>query len=68
MAGPRHYSPAIERFLVAVLYHEARHRDFPMTRLANEILKNALAGSIGWQQATQSLPPPEQSPVADTGK
>ncbi len=57
MPRPQHYSPAIERFLVSVLYHEARHRKIPMTRLANEILKDGLANSAGWQLAMQSLNP-----------
>jgi hypothetical protein len=55
MPRPTHYSPAIERFLVSVLYHEARHRSIPMTRLANEILKSGLAQSAGWQLALKSL-------------
>jgi len=49
MPKVQHYTPAIERFLVSVLYHEAQHRKVPMTRLANEILKGALADSVGWQ-------------------
>ena len=47
MPRPQHYSPAIERFLVSVLYHEAHHRNIPMTQLANEILKTGLANSAG---------------------
>ena len=56
MPRPAHYSPALERFIVSVLYHEARHRNMPMTRLTNEILKDALVNSKGWQLAlaTQS--------------
>jgi len=68
MARPNHYSPAIERFLVSVLYHEARHRNIPMTRLANQILKAELAESVGWQLALQSLNPPNQTLVASPGK
>jgi hypothetical protein len=68
MARPNHYSPAIERFLVSVLYHEARHRNIPMTRLANQILKAELAESVGWQLALQSLNPPNQALVASPGK
>jgi len=60
MPRPQHYSPAIERFLVRVLYHEARQRKIPMTQLANEILKAGLANSAGWQLATQSLNSPGQ--------
>ena len=60
MPRPQHYSPVIERFLVSVLYHEARHRKIPMTQLTNEILKTGLANSEGWQLAMQSLNPPRQ--------
>ncbi len=65
MSKSRHYSPVIERFLVAVLYHEARHRKVPMTRLTNQLLKDALANSVGWQQATQLVVLP---PACPTGK
>ena len=58
MPRPQHYSPSIERFLVSVLYHEARQRKIPMTQLANEILKNGLANSAGWQLAMQSVNSP----------
>jgi len=60
MPRPQHYSPAIERFLVSVLYQEARHRKIPMTQLANEILKGGLANSVGWQLAMKSVNSPEQ--------
>jgi hypothetical protein len=71
MPRPQHYSPALERFIVSVLYHEARHRNMPMTRLANDILKDALVNSKGWQMAltTQSLNDQEQqSSVVCPGK
>jgi hypothetical protein len=68
MAQPHHYSPAIERFLVSVLYHEARHRNIPMTRLVNQILKEELAQSVGWQLALKSLATPDQESVACNGK
>ena len=68
MARPHHYSPAIERFLVSVLYHEARHRKMPMTRLANQILKEELAKSVGWQLALQSFNSPDHQPVTCQGK
>lgn len=51
MARNRHYSPEIDRFLVSCLYHEARERRMPMTRLVDELLRNALTGSPGWKQA-----------------
>jgi hypothetical protein len=55
MSSPRHYVPTIRRFLISVLYHEARHKGVPMTTLVNELLENALAESIGWQRATEAL-------------
>jgi len=58
MPRPQHYSPAIERFLVSVLYHEARHRKIPMTRLVDDIIKKALTNSTGWQLALQSANSP----------
>jgi len=51
MPRPKHYSPEIERFLVSCLYHEARERRIPMTRLVNELLRQALDGSTGWRRA-----------------
>ena len=68
MSRPNHYSPVIERFLVSVLYHEARHRRMPMTRLTNEIIKLALTNSVGWQLASQSLNAPAPQAAAWEGK
>lgn len=67
MPRPTHYSPAIERFLVSVLYHEARQRNIPMTRLTNQILRKELAASVGWHLALQSLPSPANQPAACQG-
>ena len=52
MSRPTHYSPVISRFLVSVLYHEAKRRQIPMTRLADEILKQSLLNSPGWHIAS----------------
>lgn len=52
MARPRHYSPVISRFLVSVLYHQARHQKIPMTQLVDDLLTQALRGSSGWATAT----------------
>jgi hypothetical protein len=49
-----HYSPVIDRFVVSCLYHEARERRMPMTRLVNELLREALDGSVGWQKAEEA--------------
>ncbi|QTN32934.1 hypothetical protein HZ994_11570 [Akkermansiaceae bacterium] len=42
MARPNHYSPAIRGDLVGLLYHEAKHRSIPMTKLVDQLLRNAL--------------------------
>ncbi len=54
MPRPRHYSPAIQRFLVSVLYHEARSQKIPMTQLTNQILEERLKGSTGWLIAQET--------------
>jgi hypothetical protein len=51
MARPAHYSPAIERQIVCALYHEAKLRRQPMTKLANELLSGVLRDIKGWQTA-----------------
>jgi hypothetical protein len=45
MARPSSYSPAIDPFLVSALYHEARRKGVPMTKLADELLRGAQDGS-----------------------
>ncbi len=47
--------PAIDRFLVKALYHEAKHRKIPMTKLLARLLRDALRGGIGWHLAEQEL-------------
>jgi hypothetical protein len=47
----RHYSPEISRFLVSVLYHEAKARKIPMTKLTDLLLRQALQGTEGWKTA-----------------
>ncbi len=54
MAKFSYYSPVISRFLVSVLYHEAKRRRIPMTKLVNLLLTQQLSGSESWLQ-TQSL-------------
>jgi hypothetical protein len=41
MPRPMHYSPVIHRFLVSVLYHEAKRRKMPMIKLTDALLQNA---------------------------
>ena len=42
MARPNHYSPVIQRDLVGLLYHEAKRRKLPMTKLVDQILRKAM--------------------------
>ena len=67
MPRPTHYSPCIRRSVVCALYHEARSRRQPMTRLVDELLTGALQGTHGWQIAhhnscvlQEPLPPDDQ--------
>ena len=61
MAKARHYSPVISRFLVSVLYHEARRLHIPMTKLTDELLRQQLSGSESWKKA-EELRVAEDSP------
>ncbi|MBP9224451.1 MAG: hypothetical protein KBF76_11320 [Verrucomicrobiales bacterium] len=64
MATPRHYVPVISRPVVAALFHEAKRRRIPMTRLVDCLLQESLRDSPGWQRASQDWPelaaPPRQ--------
>ncbi len=42
MARPRYYTPQLERPLVTALYHAAKARRIPMTRLASLLLREGL--------------------------
>jgi hypothetical protein len=59
MPRPMHYSPVIKRFLVSALYHEARRRKIPMTRLTDTLLTEGLKNTEGWKEAArfQEEPP-----------
>jgi hypothetical protein len=51
MARSTHYTPPLSRFLVCALYHEAKQRRIPMTRLANNLIALALKETPGWKEA-----------------
>ena len=46
-----YYCPKISRFLVSVLYHEARSRQMPMTALTEYLLREVLEGGPSWRTA-----------------
>ena len=67
MPRPRHYSPQLSRFMVSVLYHEAKRRRMPMTKLTDHLLRQALDGSESWTQSlriAESAPPYPAPPEA----
>ena len=51
MARSTHYTPPLSRFIVCALYHEAKQRRIPMTRLANNLIELALRETAGWKEA-----------------
>jgi hypothetical protein len=51
MARSTHYTPPLSRFLVCALYHEAKQRRIPMTRLANNLIELVLKETPGWKEA-----------------
>jgi hypothetical protein len=42
MTQSRHYSPRLERPLITALYHAAKARRIPMTRLASSLVREGL--------------------------
>jgi hypothetical protein len=63
MARPKHYSPQLNRFLVCVLYHEARKQKKPMTTVTRSLLEKVLKGSESWQQAEAAMALKETAPT-----
>lgn len=51
MSRSRHYSPQLSRLVVSALYHEAKARSIPMTKLTDDLLRQSLTGSEGWIKA-----------------
>lgn len=51
----KHYVPNINRFLISALYHEAKSRKMPMTKLAETLLTESLSGTEGWRVAEDSF-------------
>jgi len=68
MAKNSHYSPVIDRFLVKVLYFDARHHGKPMTRRVNELLRESLKGSEAWILAEKSRSEREKADMRPPGE
>ena len=43
MAAAKYYSPRLDRDLISPLYHAAKSRRVPMTRLASTLIREALS-------------------------
>jgi len=43
LAAAKYYSPRLDRDLISPLYHAAKTRSVPMTRLASTIIREGLA-------------------------
>jgi hypothetical protein len=65
MAHPPYYSPRLDRDLISQLYHAARGRGEPMTRLASTLVREGLArlsGSDDIESAVLRETPPMADP------
>ena len=60
MSHPHSYQPELHPHLIKGLYHEAKLRGVPMTRLLREIVAEALEPTEGMQRARKE--------VRETGK
>lgn len=56
MANATCYQPVISRALIAALFHEAKRRRLPMTRLVDGLLRECLHGTPGWETAAHEWP------------
>jgi hypothetical protein len=62
----RYYTPQLDRDLVTLLYHTARSRRAPMTRLASDLVRDGLA-RLAESTDDKSTVVREDSPAADPG-
>ena len=56
MPYPRSYQPELHPLLIKGLYHEAKLRGVPMTKLLRSIVAEALEPTKGMQIARQEIP------------
>lgn len=62
----RYYTPQLDRDLVTLLYHSARSRRVPMTRLASALVREGLA-RLDESTEGESTIVREDPPAADPG-
>gem|GEM_PF-1088468 len=56
MAKATCYQPVVSRALISALFHEAKRRRLPMTRLMDSLLRECLHGTPGWETAAHEWP------------
>jgi hypothetical protein len=64
MAHSRYYTPRLERDLITSLYHAAKARRMPMTRLASSLVREGLV-RLGTSEREESCVLREEPPVDD---
>ncbi len=64
MAHPPYYSPRLDRDLISQLYHAAKARRIPMTRLASSLVREGLA-RLGKGDGGESCVVHEDPPADD---
>jgi hypothetical protein len=64
MAQERYYTPRLERDLIKSLYHAAKARRIPMTRLASSLVRDGLE-RLGVSDETTDCVLREEPPVLD---
>ena len=65
MPKARKYSPRLDENLISPLYHAAKARRIPMTRLASSLVREGLAalgGSTGGEASVLREEPPVNDP------
>lgn len=66
MAPNKYYSPRLQRDLISSLYHAAKSRRVPMTRLASTLVREGLS-RLGGSEDRESTVVREESPAPDPG-
>lgn len=66
MASAKYYSPRLDRDLISPLYHAAKNRRVPMTRLASTLIREGLSQFTG-SGSEETAIVREESPAPDPG-
>jgi hypothetical protein len=64
MARTRYYSPRLDRDLISPLYHTAKRRRAPMTKLTSALVREGLARLLGSDEI-ESAVVREEPPALD---